>query len=385
MTTTPQIVPAGRLEWVDSLRSFTILLVVNMHACVTYSHVGGWYVMEGDDPPLSLKLPFLFWQGHLQAFFMGLLFFLAGFFADGSLRRRGSIPFFRERALRLGGPALLFLLVIHPFVVAVLILGIRDGNWSQSAPWLIRHFTSVFAILGGSGPLWFALALLVFCGVFAALPLRYKLRRPAPGPGAAVVFALGLVATTFLVRLVEPIGLNVLNFQLCFFPQYIAAFAVGTAAAQGGWLEEMARSVWARRAGILGLVVGPVALFSVVALGGPFKKVGDVAYPYAGGWHWQALAMAAWEQCSGVALGLGMLALFQSRINRPGPLSRWVSERSFGVYVLHTPVLVALTPCLRPLRAGLIGSAVILTAAGIALSFLAADLAKRIPALRRIL
>ena len=53
-----------------------IVLVVNMHACVTYSHVGSWYVNEQPEPGMPVKLAFAFWQGHLQAFFMGLLFFL---------------------------------------------------------------------------------------------------------------------------------------------------------------------------------------------------------------------------------------------------------------------------------------------------------------------
>jgi len=63
---------APRLTWIDNLRTFIILLVVNMHACVTYSHVGSWYITEEPEPPMPVKMTFLFWQGHLQAFFMGL-------------------------------------------------------------------------------------------------------------------------------------------------------------------------------------------------------------------------------------------------------------------------------------------------------------------------
>ena len=33
--------PASRFAWIDNLRTLVIVLVVNMHACVTYSHVGG--------------------------------------------------------------------------------------------------------------------------------------------------------------------------------------------------------------------------------------------------------------------------------------------------------------------------------------------------------
>ncbi len=34
--------PVSRMLWIDHLRMFVILLVVNMHACVTYSNLGGW-------------------------------------------------------------------------------------------------------------------------------------------------------------------------------------------------------------------------------------------------------------------------------------------------------------------------------------------------------
>jgi len=109
--------PKPRLAWIDNLRTFAILLVVNMHACVTYSHVGDWYMKSAHEPTLAEKIPFIFWQGHLQAFFMGLLFFVAGYFAQLSLARKGPGAFVRKRLVRLGLPTLLYMLVIHPFIL----------------------------------------------------------------------------------------------------------------------------------------------------------------------------------------------------------------------------------------------------------------------------
>src|SRR4051812_36015757 len=74
------IVSSTRFVWVDNLRTLLIALVVSLHACVTYSHVGGWYFKEGVEPSMSTKLPFLLWEAHLQSFFMGLLFFVSGYF-----------------------------------------------------------------------------------------------------------------------------------------------------------------------------------------------------------------------------------------------------------------------------------------------------------------
>ena len=72
----------SRVAWVDNLRTLMIVLVVNMHACVTYSHVGSWYRMESPEPAMPVKIAFMFWQGHLQSFFMGFLFICIYKFAE---------------------------------------------------------------------------------------------------------------------------------------------------------------------------------------------------------------------------------------------------------------------------------------------------------------
>lgn len=231
--------------------------------------------------------------------------------------------------------------------------------------------------------------MLIFCTVLAAWR---ALRPTAPavqptttiGAGRLWLFGLGLAAATFLVRIVQPVGTSWLNFQFCFFAQYVAAFIVGIAAAKNGWLLSLAASPAARRAGWLGLVGGPLLLTAVMVLGGP--PTGDDAFPYNGGWHPQAAGLALWEQLAGLGLSLGLLALFSAKFNTGGALSRWLADRSFGVYVLHAPVLVGLTMAMRPWEGASIYLLVtVLTVAGLVVSFLLADLARRLPGLRSIL
>ncbi len=381
--------PSARSAWIDNLRTAVIVLVVNMHACVTYSHVGDWYIMENPEPPMTRKIFFLFWQGHLQAFFMGLLFFLAGVFAFRSLERHGTGRFVRERLFRLGLPALFYMVLIHPFMVYVLLGVPKIPNRPSLGVRYVDYVTSL-RVLRGSGPLWFALALLMFCialagwrSVSSKREPRVRENSPAPKPAALLTFGCLLVMTTFAMRLFQPIGTNVLNFQLCFFPQYIAVFIAGVAAERSGWLVELAASRRARIAGWLGLVGGPVLLATVLALGGPPSEGGLSAY--AGGWHGEAFGLAAWEQLAGLGLGLGMLAAFHERVNRDGAIARWLSDRAFGVYVLHAPILVALTPLLRPLQGNHFVNVALLTLLGLIASYAAADVVRRIPGLRAIL
>ena len=362
-----------------------IVLVVNMHACVTYSHVGDWYMMSQPEPAMAAKLPFIVWQSMLQSFFMGLLFFLAGYFSAGSLDRRGPGGFARERLFRLGLPALFYMLVIHPFIL----LGLNPWDYDFGPPAAFyAHYLVSGRFLGSSGPLWFAVALLLFSLALAATTrlrspatLATSVTAPAPSAGFLAGFALVLGLGTFAVRIVQPIGTNILNLQLCFFVQYIAWFAAGLHAARHGWLLPLAASRRARTAGWLALVGGPLALLTLLAVG--MQHAPKDAF--FGGWHWPAFGLAMWEQLTGLGLALGALALFSKMLNADRPAWRWLGDRSFAVYVLHAPVLVALAMLFRKLPYHLYGLVALLTLAGLAISYALADLARRIPGLRAIL
>ena len=84
-----------RLADIDNLRWCVILLVLGVHAAIPDSHLGPWYVYDPRQPsPLETHL-FLAFEATSQAFFMGLLFFLAGLFAAPACDRRGIAGFVR--------------------------------------------------------------------------------------------------------------------------------------------------------------------------------------------------------------------------------------------------------------------------------------------------
>lgn len=384
-----QMLSQPRLAWVDNLRTLMIVLVVNMHACVTYSHIGSWYRMEGHEPATPVKIVFFFWECPIQAFFMGLLFFVAGFFAHQSLERRGPSAFLSARAVRLGLPSVFFMLLIQPFILYVQ-LRTPSGPNEPTLLFLLRRYLTTRRVLYGSGPMWFAIALLFFCvvlvGVRALKPAKVTEACPqkgAPTGLALLGFGVVLLMTTFLIRLWQPMGTSVFNFQLCFFPQYIAAFIVGVVAGKQGWLVALATSRCSRIAGWLGVVGGPVAMALVAWLGGPPPEHGPNLY--AGGWNVRAFIYAAWEQLTGFGIALGLMAWFYRRFDFAGHMAMWLSDRAFAVYVLHAPVLVALTPLLRPLAINPFLGAALLTVTGLVTSFLAADIARRVPGLRSVL
>ena len=90
--------------------------------------------------------------------------------------------------------------------------------------------------------MWFALALLFFSLVYGCIRLasnrspRNDPEAPLPGHGQIVGLALLMGLCSFLVRIVQPMGTNILNMQLCFFSQYILLFVVGIYAGRRNWL-----------------------------------------------------------------------------------------------------------------------------------------------------
>jgi fucose 4-O-acetylase-like acetyltransferase len=73
-----------RLLYIDNTRLFVIILVVVMHLSLTYSGSGGWYYTESRLLSGSEGTFFSFLQAFMQAFFMGLLFLIAGYFVPGA-------------------------------------------------------------------------------------------------------------------------------------------------------------------------------------------------------------------------------------------------------------------------------------------------------------
>ncbi|HVV74019.1 MAG TPA: acyltransferase [Verrucomicrobiae bacterium] len=377
---------SARVDFVDNLRWVMIVLVVSMHAAVTYSHLGSWYFMEDPKPTQSVLVIFAAYQMFLQAFFMGLLFLLAGYFVPPAFDRKGAVKFLRDRAVRLGVPSLLYMVFIQPAIVYWLLRDFAD----RSRPPLTRAFLPYLItgqFLGGSGPMWFALALLGFCLVYAVVralrgvtPVAYQ-EGPLPSnvQVAALAFAIGFC--TFLVRIGQPMGTNILNMQLCFFSQYVALFTAGVYARRRNWLLRFpfARGLrWFWAALTAGTGAWLVLILAVLKTHTEDKL--------SGGLTWQSAALCFWESFFCVGVCLGLLVWFRERFNHRGTVARWLSDNSFAVYVFHPPILIAITLAMRGFEAPKLLKFLCATVLGVILTYLASSLVfRRIPLLKRVL
>ena len=94
-----------------------IVLVIFIHASVTYGPLGSWFYRDSADATETSDVVLAIFGVFIQGFFMGMLFLLAGHFTPGSYRRKGSRKFVKDRIIRLGVPALIFIFFISPPIV----------------------------------------------------------------------------------------------------------------------------------------------------------------------------------------------------------------------------------------------------------------------------
>lgn len=386
-------VHSGRFVFIDNIRWVMIMLVLSMHAAVTYSGVGGWYYKELPQPGKPELIVFVTWQAFLQSFFMGLLFFTAGYFVPGAYDRKGARRFLRDRAFRLGWPSLLFIFVVGPLTEFYV-----SRSWAGDSPdrSFLReydHYITHFRFPGGTGPLWFCVALLILCCAYAGWRMVAGRRtgpdhatsgapRPFPRTGVITGFILLIATASFLVRIPWPNGTSFYNMQFCYFSQYIAFFIAGTLAYRYSWLTTLSAGA-GRRWGFFGRIGGLVCWFALLILGGALQgHAGDLS----GGMHWQSLGLCIWEAMVGTALSIWIIALFRERFNRQGPWATFFSDNAFAVYVFHPPMLIAITLAMSGFDAPALLKFLLATVLAIIVSFcVCALVVRRIPLLKRIL
>jgi surface polysaccharide O-acyltransferase-like enzyme len=235
--------------------------------------------------------------------------------------------------------------------------------------------------------MWFAVALLVFSVAYAVLraaigrPPRDCPTAPAPSHGLALCLILVMGFCTFLVRIVQPQGTNILNMQLCYFSQYILLFIVGVCAWRRNWLLRIPLGFGLRWLG-LALGAGGLAWAGIVVAAIRTHSTEKLA----GGFTWQSAALCFWESLVCVGLCLGVLVVFRENLNRHSKFTRWLSDNCFAVYLFHTPILIAITLSLRGWNAPKLMKFSGATVLAVVATYLASSLLfRRIPGLKRIL
>lgn len=367
-----------RLYFIDNLRWLMIIFVVIMHANVTYGMLGDWYYVEETQLDMFQNIYFAIYGTFTQAYFMGLLFFIAGYFVPFSFDRKGFGKFTRERAIRLGIPSIIYMLILHP--LCVIILNPYE-QWNLNIPeWYVNNIKTL-SFLDDTGPLWFAVALLIFSLIYGLTRLfgfdlsPTKIKSTAINSKQVLLVALLLSLFTFTTRLVFPIGSSVMNMQLCFFPQYILLFILGIIVARRNLLLSINYKMgisWFRYT----LIFGTIFWFLMMIIG-EIPSNGFEAFTEH--FTWQSAAYSFWESFFCVGVCLGLTVWFREKSNIQGKLGKFLSANAFGVYVFHAPVLIFISMLFKEITIYPFLKYLIVAAVTIPLCFLVSYLLRKIP------
>ena len=380
-----------------NLRIVVILIVVAVHAAMAYLGSSPASSFNFDDPPYRWRsIPivdperwygFDVFCGYQDVSLISLLFFLSGLFVWPSLARNGSSLFLRERVLRIGVPFALTVGLLMPvaYYPVYRVTAVDPGLAAYWQHWLALPFWP-------SGPPWFLWVLLAFDLIAAGL---YKFghisvdvlgraigelgTRPKPFVAALLLAsALAYIPPALVFGPWDWLQIGPLSFQFCRPLHYLVYFIAGAGVgaygidrgllAADGWLVKRWASAGIAASTSFVLWLGMVAL--AMADDGPSLAV-------------QLLQALSFVLCCAAGV-LFMLALFLRFAHRRLPLLEPLSDKTYGIYLVHYVFSIWLQYALLGLPIAAVVKAATVFAGTLSMSFLSVAALRRIPLTGRI-
>ena len=337
-----------RLYYLDNLKVCLTVLVIMHHAGQAYGNGGAWAYTP------SNPAEFMPWIWHFfstnAAFFMGLYFFISGYFVPRSFDKQRSKQFVHKKLLRLGIP--------------LLFMG------------------GIISILSGKpeiGHMWFVESLLVFSLVYAVIrhwvsPIE-KECSSKPNIIGLLIVALLMGIGSYFIRQVSPqdhwiwpFGIIPLPMEPAHYLQYVMMFILGILAYRFQWLDKMSNSV-----GFIALLIGMgLAIGNYLRDGGAWN---------AFVWQWFGI----YESLMCVFISFGLIWLFRQCVSATSRLWQWCAAQSYGAYVFHLILMIILQNAVDGIWMGAFGKFLFIGVVTTILSFLLTWVVRMIPGVKRVL
>ena len=337
-----------RLYYLDNLKVCLTVLVIMHHAGQAYGNGGAWAYTP------SNPAEFMPWIWHFfstnAAFFMGLYFFISGYFVPGSYDKQDSKQFILKKLLRLGIPLL--------FMGA-----------------LISVLTGKLEI----GHMWFVESLLVFCLIYALIrrwvsPIDQECNSKPTIIGLLIVALLMGVGSYFIRQVspqdhwIWPFGIIPLPIEPAHYLQYVMMFVLGILAYRFQWLNKMSSGT-----GLVALLIGVgLAIGNYLRDGGAWN---------AFVWQWFGI----YESLMCVFISFGLMWLFREFICATSRLWQWSAAQSYGAYVFHLILMIILQNAVDGIWMGAFGKFLFIGVVTTILSFLLTWVVRMIPGVKRVL
>jgi glucans biosynthesis protein C len=380
----PDLGLQGRVNYLDWLRAMAVLGVVVYHALQPFGAIN-WFITNDERSPALTMVVAL-----LSSFGMPILFLVAGASARFTLQRRSTREFIAERATRLLIPFAVGTIVLSP--ISGYIFAVSSGTatdsflaYVASYPGIVLDYNitnvglSMRLLLVGMH-LWFLGALFIFSVVGA--PLFALLSSPrgrrvleslshlARVPGATLLFA---IPATLPILILFASTTQPELWDSWSFGWFAVVFLLGYVIYSDPRLIRAARrdmpvAAVTAAVGSIGLAATDFVHWSAIAQ--PYGIAYALMLTLYGttGWAWTM-----------TLLGIGMRLRAAQR-----PLPTRVANISLPLYVVHMPIVLAISAVVVRSSLDLWPKLVVNVALALGLSLIGATIASSVPGLRRL-
>jgi glucans biosynthesis protein C len=309
-----------------------MLLGIYLHAVLGYSPQGAkdWpYIDPHPTAALDITL------GLVHVFRMPAFYVLAGFFGALIWSRRGATQFFRNRALRIALPFIVFWPPLFAATFTLSVWGRRgvaavgpawaSGSWMALSHPMHLWFLQYLAILYAAGG--------AVCWAARRVPAPWRARvRTAFTWAFTRSYAPAIPAVLSWIPLAQMNGELTLNSRWVPAPALLAVYTVPFVL---GWLLHGVRELLPRFERLRGVYLAVAC-------------AGFVVYAAAPGETHPVLRAAGNATACWFAI-FSVTGTFLRHARHPSQLGRYLSDASYWMYLVHVPVVIALQFALRDL------------------------------------
>ena len=316
-----------RKHWIDNLRWVTVFLVLFYHVFYFYNNKGvfGGIGGFGEYPECKQYQDIVMYI--LYPWFMPLLFILAGISARYALEKHSAKEWFKARTRKLLVPGTIGLFVFQWMVgyfntVVAARQGVFDGM-----PVLAKY---AMMAVSGTGPLWFIQVLWLLSLVLLlvrAIDKKDQLWNWCGKANMVVIILLGAlfwIGEQTLVKHPRPESLDGLwNLYKPVF--YLIPFLMGYFVFSHDEVQEKLEKAWIP-------LMACAVVAGIVLIVKTFGQ-DNTSPQYLGS---PLNCLYGWLMC------LAMMAWFKACFNRTGAFAGYMTQSSFGIYVVHYLVIASL-------------------------------------------
>lgn len=336
-----------RLYYLDHIKVMLTVLVIFHHAALPYSPFSSWPYSPSDRAEM---MPWI-WHFHSvnASYFMGLYFFISGYFVPRSFDNQGWRSFVQKKLTRLG----------LPILIISSILSFATGQLEVGHIWFLESLLT------------FCLIYALFRQLFPPISKQQNLQR-ITFPG---MLAIGLLMGIggYFIRLVSPQDnwiwlLGIIHIEPAHYLQYIMMFVLGIISYRYQWFDRIKNST-----GLCALVIGIALMIgNLLRDNGPWN---DFVTEWFG----------IYESLFCVFFCFGLLWFIGKYANYTNHFLNWCAQQSYGAYAIHLFVLLGIQYATDQVQAvGIIKFLFIGTLTTI-LSFYLTSLIRKIPGVKRVI